>query len=71
MSAWIESNQHMDNEEWYTALIPPNELDIDISKRLEPDKWTEWRKHWGPCQMKKKEDGNWYDLEGGPGIKVP
>jgi hypothetical protein len=51
--------------------IPPDELDIDASKRLEPDKWTEWRKHWGTYQMKNKEDGNWYDLEGGPGIKAP
>jgi hypothetical protein len=60
-----------DGTAYKECLIPPNELDIDVSKRLEPDKWTEWRKHWGTYQMKNKEDGNWYDLEGGPGIKAP
>ncbi|MEJ2608816.1 MAG: hypothetical protein P8179_01740 [Candidatus Thiodiazotropha sp.] len=60
-----------DGTAYKDCQIPPDELDIDVSKRLEPDKWTEWRKHWGTYQMKNKEDGNWYDLEGGPGIKAP
>jgi hypothetical protein len=60
-----------DGTAYRNCLIPPDELDIDASKRLEPNKWTEWRKHWGTYQMKDKKNGDWYDLNGGPGIKAP
>jgi hypothetical protein len=60
-----------DGTAYKDCLIPPDELDINVSKRLEPEKWTEWRKHWGTYQMKNKKSGDWHDLKGGPGIKAP
>ncbi|MEJ2618687.1 MAG: hypothetical protein P8163_00210 [Candidatus Thiodiazotropha sp.] len=46
-----------DGTAYKDCRIPPGELDIEASKQLEPDKWTEWRKHWGTYQMKNKENG--------------
>ena len=34
--------------------------DIGVSKRVEAQKWTTWRKHHGAYQIKDKE--TWHDL---------
>jgi hypothetical protein len=60
-----------DGTAYKDCLIPPDELDIKASRRLEPHKWTVWRKHWGTYQMKNKKKNAWYDLKGAPGVKAP
>jgi hypothetical protein len=70
----IDVDTHLlfeDGTAYKDCVIPPDELDIEVSKRLEPHKWTQWRKHWGTYQMKNKKKDVWYDLKGGPGEKAP
>ncbi len=70
----IDVDTHLlfeDGTAYKDCTIPPDELDVVASKRLEPHKWTRWRKHWGTYQMKNEKKDLWYDLKGGPGVKAP
>ncbi|MES9970096.1 MAG: hypothetical protein ABW092_08685 [Candidatus Thiodiazotropha sp.] len=70
----IEVYTHLlfeDGTAYRNCRIPPDELDIEVSKRVQPRKWTEWRKKRGVYQMKNKKKGTWYNLRGGPGIMAP
>jgi hypothetical protein len=58
-----------DGTAYKECTIPPDELDVVASKRLEPQNWTTWRKQRGTYQLKDKDA--WYDLEGAPVIKAP
>ncbi len=70
----IELYTHLlfeDGTAYKNCVIPPDELDIEASKRLEPHKWTTWRKHRGIYQIKNKKKDAWYNLKGGPGVMAP
>jgi hypothetical protein len=60
-----------DGTAYKDCTIPPDELDVKASKKLEPKKWTTWRKQWSTYQFKDQKKSTWYDLEGVPGIKAP
>jgi hypothetical protein len=60
-----------DGSVYKECAIPPDELNVEASKRLEPDKWSTWRKRWGTYQVKNKDKDKWIDLKGGPAGKAP
>jgi hypothetical protein len=47
------------------CVIPPDQLNIMVSKQIEPEKWSVWRKHGRGYQIKEK--GTWIQLKGEPG----
>jgi hypothetical protein len=59
-----------DGTAYKDCVIPPNELNIEKSKQLEPKKWSRWRKHFGTYQIKDNKKNDWIDLKGGPGGMV-
>jgi hypothetical protein len=58
-----------DSTVYKDCRIPPDELNVEASKRLQPEQWSVWRKSWGTYQIKNKDD--WVDLKGGPAGKAP
>ncbi|MEJ2619792.1 MAG: hypothetical protein P8163_05910, partial [Candidatus Thiodiazotropha sp.] len=59
-----------DGTAYKNCVIPPDELNIEISKQLEPKKWSRWRKHFGTYQIRDEKKSEWIDLKGGPGGMV-
>jgi hypothetical protein len=53
------------------CAIPPDELNVEASKLLEPEKWSSWRNNWGTYQIKNKKKDQWVELKGAPGNKAP
>jgi len=50
--------------------IPPNELLVNKSKKLQPKKWTKWRKSGSGYQILYRKKGTWKKLEGNRAIKT-
>ncbi len=50
--------------------IPPNELNVKMSKELQAKKWTKWKRSGSGYQVFNKKKGTWEKLEGNKAIKT-
>jgi hypothetical protein len=59
-----------DGSAYLDCTIPPDELDVEVSKRLEPKRWTRWRTSWGDYQIWNPSKETWVDMRGEPGEAI-
>ncbi|MCF6349388.1 MAG: hypothetical protein L3J20_14030 [Flavobacteriaceae bacterium] len=50
--------------------IPPNELNVKMSKELQTKKWTKWKRSGSGYQVFNKKKGTWEKLEGNKANKT-
>jgi hypothetical protein len=67
----VDTTLLFDDGSAYTdCAIPPDELDVEVSKRIQPNQWTKWRSHWGKYQLWNASKQTWYDLTGEPAVAI-
>jgi len=51
----------------YQNEIPPDELNIKVSRQLQPERWVQWRKPWlgGDYEIRGPNDKDWRPLSKG------
>ena len=50
----------------YNNTIPPDELNVEVSRQLEPQRWVQWRKPWlsDDYEIRGPKDKDWHRLKG-------
>jgi len=51
----------------YNNTIPPDELNVNVSRQLQPQRWVQWRKPWlgGNYEIRGPNDNGWRPLPEG------
>ncbi len=57
-----------DGSAYKNCTIPPDELNVSVSKSQQPKKWTQWRKNGGKYQIWNKSKQKWLNLRGEPAV---
>ncbi|CAN7258002.1 hypothetical protein [Rhizobacter sp. LjRoot28] len=53
----------------YTGLaIPPEDFDAAASRRLQPDRWVQWRRDGGKYQVRRDASSEWKTLKAWPAV---
>ena len=55
-----------DGAAYENPTVPPSDFNVQASRKMEPERWSTWRKQSGEYQVKDLETGKWEKLQGNP-----